>query len=208
LKIKLTQWNRKEFKGYSFWRYQLANNFQHVKWFPHLVHRIDFKDRFNFVGDGMNTDRTNDAELVSNYEASWFTRWGSEYQDEGLTSKYNFEDPTLNLYERLKSGDGYGTISHSLPTNEMILDISSLGGFLTNIIEKRKHHASFWNESDEHINIGGRFYRLDEWAADQKKCADWTQKESPFNIPEIMKIHVGELSYRVRQDILNKIEKG
>jgi hypothetical protein len=38
----------------SFWRIQYRDNFQRVKWFPHLVHRVGQKDNFNFVGDGMN----------------------------------------------------------------------------------------------------------------------------------------------------------
>jgi len=76
------RWEEENFKGFSFWRYQLCDNFQHIKWQPHIVHRIDWKDRFNFVfkgSDGMNSDRYNDAELVGNFDGGWFTRWGAEY---------------------------------------------------------------------------------------------------------------------------------
>ena len=65
----------------SFWRVQLKYNFQRIKWYPHPVHRIAPKDEFNFTGDGMNTDKTFDAEMVSNYNAGMFTRWGTEYKN-------------------------------------------------------------------------------------------------------------------------------
>ena len=80
LKDRLNNYNPGYFKGLSFWRYQLCNNFQHVKWFPHIVHRIDHKDQFNFVGDGMNSDRTMDAELVSEYDAGWFAHWDRDWE--------------------------------------------------------------------------------------------------------------------------------
>lgn len=60
----------------SFWRYQLRDNFQRMKWFPHPVHRVGPKSNFNFVNDGMNTDRTWSAELCSIFDGGWFTKWG------------------------------------------------------------------------------------------------------------------------------------
>lgn len=61
----------------SFWRYQLRENFQAMKWFPHPVHRVGRKDRFNFVNDGMNSDRTFDARLASTYGMEYFPQWGT-----------------------------------------------------------------------------------------------------------------------------------
>lgn len=60
----------------SFWRYQLRDNFQRMKWFPHPVHRVGPKSDFMFVNDGMNTDRTWSAKLCSVYDGGWFTKWG------------------------------------------------------------------------------------------------------------------------------------
>lgn len=67
---------REDYYDLSFWRYQLRDNFQHMKWFPHPVHRVGPKANFNFVNDGMNTDRTWSAKLCSIYDGGWFIKWG------------------------------------------------------------------------------------------------------------------------------------
>lgn len=161
----------------TFWRYQLKNNFQKIKWFPHLVHRVGVRGEFVFNGDGMNTEDTSGCELISNYNGGWFARWGSEFSKK----------------------------PHELPTHEMILDISSLGGFLENIKEKRKHHAPYWREREDQINLDGAFHDIEQWYNGEKRNPDWTKKETHFNIPDVMKPHLGELHYQVRQDLLTKI---
>jgi glycosyltransferase involved in cell wall biosynthesis len=193
----------KNFKGLSFWRYQLQNNFQSIKWSPHLVHRVDFKDQFIFVEDGMNTGKTFDAEIVGNYGGEYFTRWGAEFmRDETETVN---EQGELYIYGSIQRPIQKGKHPYEMPTNEMILDISSIGGFLENIISKRKKHAPMWRESNEGINIGGRGYNLQGWYNQQKKNPDWTRTDTKFNIPEIMKPLLGQTRYPVRQDILDKI---
>jgi hypothetical protein len=199
LRKKLREYNPKTFRGLSFWRYQLTNNFQHVKWFPHLIHRIDHKDRFTFVDDGMNTNRTNEAEICSDYDGGWFVRWGEEFQDHSVTKNYK----TLN--EKLQSRKGWGTISHSLPTHQMVLDISSTGGFLENVGDKMRKHAPLWRNNELDINIGGESLNFENWFYKQKKNSDWNMTESPFNIPAIMRPLVGQTRYPVREDILQKI---
>lgn len=76
----LTKMNNKLEEGkfdLSFWRIQFRENFQKIKWFPHVVHRVGKKKNFNFVGDGMNTNRYLEPEICSDYDKSWFPLWGA-----------------------------------------------------------------------------------------------------------------------------------
>ena len=111
---------------WSFWRIQYRENFQVVKWFPQLVHRVGNRDdgSFNFIGDGMSTDRTFDAPICSQYGGEYFPRWG-EMGQEGVKPY----------------------------TNEMILDVSLVGAFLENIPERRAMHAPFWHEEPSIENL-------------------------------------------------------
>lgn len=156
----------------SFWRIQYRDNFQKVKWFPHPVHRIGKKSNFNFTGDGMNTDRVNDARLVSQYDGGYFLKWGNMGQ-EGIKPY----------------------------TNEMILDVSLVGGFRDNIIERRSLHAPFWHEEPtiEGLPAG-------EWKQQALNNSDWIRTESPYNIPDIMRYHVGKTKYMLRPELLERLK--
>lgn len=156
----------------AFWRIQYRDNFQKVKWFPHLVHRVGTKDRLNFVGDGMSTDRTWDAPICSNFDGSWFPRWGS-------------------------------MPSAELPVHEMITDVSLVGGFRDNIVERRALHAPFWHEEP---TIEG--LPASEWQRQAAANPDWTKAESPFNLPRIMRGLVGMTRYRLRPEVLAALKSG
>ena len=157
----------------SFWRIQYRDNFQRVKWFPHLVHRVGYKDNFNFVGDGMSTDRTFDARLCSQYDGGWFQKWG------GLG------------HEGIKSY-----------VNEMILDVSMVGGFRDNIPDRRRMHCPFWHE-EPHIEGTP----ISEWVPREQTNPDWTRTESPYNLPPIMRFHVGNVKYHLRHELLDAIKR-
>lgn len=62
-------------KDLVFWRYQLKENFQVMKWLPHPVHRLGPKNNFNFIDDGMNTDRTMSVPVCSSYGMEEFGEW-------------------------------------------------------------------------------------------------------------------------------------
>lgn len=157
----------------SFWRIQYRDNFQQVKWFPHLVHRVGQKNNFNFIGDGMSTDRTFDTKLCSQYQGEWFQLWGSLGQD------------------------GIKPYVH-----EMITDVSLVGGFRDNIIERRKLHAPFWHEEPtiEGVHAG-------VWEQNAMSNPDWTKPNSLYNLPQIMKYHVGRTKYTLRPGLLQAIKK-
>lgn len=155
----------------SFWRIQYRDNWQAVKWFPHPVHRVGIKGRFNFAGDGMTTDRTWDARLCSQYDGGWFTRWG-ELGQEGIKPY----------------------------VGDMIMDVSLVGGFRDNIIERRALHAPFWHEEP---TVEGK--PAGQWAAEALANPAWTQPDSPYNLPAIMRWHVGRTRYELRPELLEAL---
>ena len=158
---------------WSFWRIQYRENFQAVKWFPQLVHRCGNRDdgSFNFVGDGMSSDRTWDAPICSQYGGEYFPRWGKMGQ-EGVKPY----------------------------TNEMILDVSLVGAFLENIPERRAMHAPFWHEEPKIENLPAS-----QWMARERRNPNWIRTESPYNIPHIMKFHVGRQRYELRQELFDAL---
>jgi hypothetical protein len=156
----------------AFWRIQYRENFQRVKWFPHLVHRLGLKGQFNFVGDGMTTDRTWDARICSDYGGEYFPQWG-----------------------------GMGEEGIKPYVGQMLMDVSQLGGFRDNIIDRRVLHAPFWHES---THIEGQ--SPDEWAERALANPNWTKQESPFNLPAIMRYHVGKVRYELRPALLEALK--
>lgn len=112
----------KGIKSMSFWRYQLRENLQVMKWMPHPVQRVGSKKELTMIKDGMNPQGDGfAAPICGSYDGGWFTRWGNEFTTQ----------PT------------------KLPTNEMILDISQVGMFRDNIVKKRSLHAPMWHESND-----------------------------------------------------------
>lgn len=165
----------------SFWRIQYANNFQYVKWFPHLIHAVGQKGRFNFVGDGMNTDRVWDAKICSNFGGEMFPQWG-----------------------------GLGHEGIKPYVNEMSTDVSLIGGFRDNIPDRRRMHAPFWHEEPTipyYLKEDGKQPHMQEsaWYARALGDEDWTKTESPYNLPKLLKWHVGRVKYELRPDLLEAL---
>ena len=163
----------------SFWRVQLKYNFQFIKWYPHPIHRIAPKGDFNFVGDGMNTERTFATRMVGNYGFGEFTQWGEKYK--------------LNPV--------------ALPTNEMILDVSLTGAFLDNIPARRRMHLPFWHEPDV-MPADEQGFGVDDWYKNQQGNKEWFLHSTKFNIPEIMKYHLGKTKYTLRPQLLEALKEG
>ncbi len=162
---------------YSFWRVQLRYNFQTIKWFPHPVHRIGPRDKFNFVNDGMNTERAFDARMVSVFDLSEFMQWSDKYKFRPI----------------------------ELPLDNMILDVSLTGGFLDNIPTRRRMHLPFWNEGDV-MPADEQGLGVDEWYAQQQTDDRWSRTETAFDIPAIMKFHLGKKKYVLRENLLNTLK--
>lgn len=166
-----------DFRGLSFWRIQLENNFQTVKWYPHLINHFDLKERLYYIGDGMSTNRTHDALVFSDFPS----------QDWQKVFKPN---------------------PSALPMHQMILDVSMTGGFLDQIPERRRKHAPIWKEPPEVIYLHGHAVNLQEWYEREQQNPQWTANTSPFNLPEVMRFHVGKKRYVLRQELLDKIAEG
>lgn len=190
LKLMAQRFERGEF-DLSFWRIQYANNFQYVKWFPQLVHRVGIrgtglnegKNNFEFDGDGMNTTRMWDAKICSNYGGEYFPQWGSFGQD------------GIKPY-----------------VNEMITDVSLLGGFRDNIPERRRMHAPFWHEEPDipyFDKVTKKQPRTSEsqWLQTAMQDEDWTKTESPYNLPAILRYHVGKTKYELRPELLQALKE-
>jgi len=171
-----------DIENLSFWRYQLRHNFQRIKWFPHIVHRIGTKDSLYFTDDGMNTVGAQGVRMCSNWGSGHFLQWGDRY-------KYNPEE---------------------LPTHEMILDVSLTGGFLENIPDRRKMHAPFWNEDPINPSMPAdeEGMALDRWIVRNRNDENWHRQTSPFDIPEIMRYHVGKQRYELRSELLEELKEG
>lgn len=157
----------------SFWRIQYRDNFQRVKWFPHLVHRIGCKGSFEFNGDGMNTTRTWDAQICSSYGGEYFPKWGDMGQ-EGIKPY----------------------------VNQMVTDISLVGGFRDNISDRRRMHAPFWHEPPDIEGIPES-----EWYTRALNNPDWTKSESPYNLPVLLRYHVGRTKYELRPELLGALKR-
>lgn len=181
LALMSQRFERNEF-DLSFWRIQYANNFQYVKWFPHLVHRVGSKNNFHFDGDGMNTNRAWDARICSDYGGEMFQEWGKLGQE--------------------------GIVPY---TNQMITDISLIGAFRDNIPERRRMHAPFWNEEPTipyHENGKQPHLPASAWMEKALNDPDWTKTTSPYQLPHILKYHIGKVKYELRPELLEALKTG
>lgn len=156
----------------SFWRIQYRENFQIVKWFPQVVHRVGHKNNFNFDGDGMNSDRYMEPPICSDYGGSYFQEWGNMGQ-EGVKPY----------------------------VDQMITDVSLVGGFLENIPERRGLHAPFWHEEP---TIEGELGT--KWMLRERDNPNWLKTESPYNLPYILRWHVGRTKYNLRPELLQRLK--
>ena len=190
LKLMAQRFERGEF-DLSFWRIQYANNFQYVKWFPQLVHRVGIrgnnlnegKNNFEFDGDGMNTTRMWDAKICSTYGGEMFPQWGGLGQD------------GIKPY-----------------VNEMITDVSLLGGFRDNIPDRRRMHAPFWHEEPDipyfdKVTTQQPRMSSSQWLDKAMQDDDWTKADSPYNLPAILRYHVGKVKYELRPELLQALKE-
>lgn len=163
----------------SFWRIQYGGNFQWIRWFPPLVHRVGVKGSFYFddeKGDGMSSTRTWDAKVCGKYDGGWFTKWGALGQ-EGIKPY----------------------------VNQMITDVSLLGGFRDNVVDRRKMHAPFWNEEPYIEEKPGRSIPAEQWYEEALQDPNWTKTESPYNLPAIMRGLVGMTKYELRPELFEAL---
>ncbi len=188
------RFQRNEF-DLSFWRIQFKANFQSIKWSPHIVHRVGPKNDFNFVHDGMNSDRYLDAKFCyEKYNAGWFTRWGAEFNLDGSHKQAKKEDTP-----------------DKMPTYDMITDVSLVGGFLENIGVRKGLHSPFWNEGSgepeiRDIDNDNVFMTTSKWMEKQRQNPDWIKQTSPFDLPHILKPMVGVTKYYMRDELLLAIK--
>jgi hypothetical protein len=95
-----------------------------------------------------------------------------------------------------------------MPTNEMILDVSLNGGFLDNVVDRRRMHLPFWHEGDVMPMDEGEVLSIDSWYDRHKDNQEWDLHSTKFNIPEIMKYHLGRRRYTLRDQLLEMLKMG
>jgi len=79
-----------------------------------------------------------------------------------------------------------------------------------NIIERRAKHAPFWHEQPTVPYFDPKSYRqqhvpASEWAERALSDPDWTKTQSPYNLPPIMRYHVGKTRYELRPELLEAL---
>ena len=90
-------------------------------------------------------------------------------------------------------------------SEEMVLDVSLTGGFLHCIPDRRRMHLPFWNEGDVMpADEGG--LNIDVWYNQELRNPIWGLSSTKFNIPEIMKYHVGRTRYRLRPQLFEALK--
>ena len=126
------------------------------------------------------------------------------FVDDGMNTDRQWEPPVCSEYDMgwfIKWGEQFKEDYTKLPTHEMVMDVSANGGFLDNIIEKRTMHAPMWHEQP---NVDGT--DVNAWVNDQRNNPNWHHTTTGFNIPHIMKWHVGRTTYSVRPNLIEALK--
>jgi hypothetical protein len=67
-------------------------------------------------------------------------------------------------------------------------------------------HLPFWHEGDVMPIDNGEVLSLDAWYALHSNNLEWYLKATKFNIPEIMKYHLGKRKYELRPQLLEVLK--
>lgn len=166
-----------DWRGLSFIRYQLQENFQRMKWLPHVVKRFGLKKDFLFVGDGMNAEKYGDGILVGDVPmCEWETLYKERYT----------EIPSNMMLLDVSMTGGF------LENIEM---------------RRKLHAPLWGESAEILYGVDGGSANLKEWMMRQRNNPNWTKRSSPFNIPAVMMGLVGETKYKARGELLAKIAR-
>ena len=132
------------------------------------------------------------------------TKGRFHFVGDGMNTDRYFEPPVCSEYNMgwfTRWGEEWKGRYPELPTHEMVLDVSASGGFIENIIQKRALHAPMWREAP---NVDG--VPIKKWMTRERGNPNWTKQSTPFNIPHIMKWHVGRIKYDVRPELIEALK--
>lgn len=85
-----------------------------------------------------------------------------------------------------------------IPTRDMILDVCSFGAPRDNIVYRRGLHHPLWGQS--RFIIEGQ--TPNEWQREANANPVWTRQDTPYDIPNIVRWHVGRTSYVIRPELI------
>ena len=122
---------------------------------------------------------------------------------DGMNSDRYGEPPLVSHYDDkdmlLRWGEEFQADYTKVPTHEMVMDVSH-GGFFDNMFARRSLHAPMWHES---VVVDGESYQ--QWYDREVNNPGWLAETTPFDIPGIMKWHVGRKQYEVREELLEAL---
>jgi len=147
-------------------------------------------------------------QLKTNFQTmKWFPhpvhRFGRKdnfvFIGDGMNTTAAYEHDVVGDYDIEQFPKWGGMDPLTIPINQMILDVSQTGGFRDNVPARRQFHAPLYHDFD----IEGK--TLNQWHREAQANPDWEKPTTPYNIPKIMRYHVGKVHYEVRQDLLEAI---
>lgn len=125
---------------------------------------------------------------------------------DGMNTDRYFEPPVCSEYNMgwfTRWGEEFKGRYPELPTHEMVMDVSAAGGFLDNIIGKRTLHAPMWHERP---NVDST--PVQQWVMRERCNPNWTKRDTAFNIPHIMRWHLGRTRYELRPELKDALKTG
>ena len=184
-------WERGEY-NLAFWVIQYERNFQRVKWFPHKFPMGGSKAEMFFIGDGVRTpqhkaeqDYTGPPIPVCFLYPQEITIWQKTYPNLGNPDVRHRAEEDIKPY-----------------VHDMVLDISQTGWCLENVPAKKRMHAPFWHESTDLEGLS-----LEMWLERERQNPDWTCSTSPFDLPALVRYHVGRTKYMIRPELIQALKE-
>ena len=126
------------------------------------------------------------------------------FVDDGMNTNRYWDARICSSYDGgwfMRWGEDFKDDYTKLPTNEMVLDVGKSGAFRDIVVERAELHAPFWKDGP---NVDGVSTR--DWPELQKTNPNWDKTETPYNIPKIMRWHLGNPRYYLRDSLYQALK--
>ena len=184
-------WGRGEY-NLAFWVVQYERNFQRVKWFPHRFPMGGAKTEMVCIGDGVRTPQSKAEQEYTGPPIPTCSRyigemadWQREYPDVRDTAVRRRAEEAIKPY-----------------LHDMVLDVSMTGWCLEDVPTRRRLHAPFYH-GDTHLEG----IPLEQWLEQERQNPEWTYTTSPFNLPVVVRYHLGKTRYTVRTELIKALQE-
>jgi len=128
-----------------------------------------------------------------------------EFVDDGMSTSRTWDAEICSDYDGgwFQKWGALGAEGIKPHVDQMITDIGLLGGFRDNIVDRKTMHRPFWHEAEVIIDN----MQADQWYERAKNNPHWTKRKSPYNLPHILRWHVGQVRYALRPELLEAIKR-